>query len=247
MNFDMQAIGKTIARLRREKNMTQMHLADEMNVSFQAVSNWERGQSMPDLSKLPQLAELFHVTIDDLLGHHSAVVEKAAENRLDELQHCTVEEVAQAAPILQPRQVEALAEQLMEAGGTPDVTELLPFLSTKQVDELLRRSAAEGKNLHPYLPFASVDAVDEVARALTAQGESISELLPFMSSSAVEAVARAYEEREESISELAPFLRSEALNGIVWERLRRGRRINDLLPFVDQGMLQQLFQTAMKK
>lgn len=44
-NFDMRRIGQTIARMRRERNMTQMQLADEMGVSFQAVSNWERGVS----------------------------------------------------------------------------------------------------------------------------------------------------------------------------------------------------------
>ncbi len=45
ISFDMRRIGATIAQMRREKNMTQMQLADEMGVSFQAVSNWERGVS----------------------------------------------------------------------------------------------------------------------------------------------------------------------------------------------------------
>jgi len=45
LNFDMHRIGQTIARLRREHNMTQMALADAMGVSFQAVSNWEGGDS----------------------------------------------------------------------------------------------------------------------------------------------------------------------------------------------------------
>ena len=44
-NFDMHRIGQTITSLRREHNMTQMQLADEMGVSFQAVSKWERGVS----------------------------------------------------------------------------------------------------------------------------------------------------------------------------------------------------------
>ena len=43
--FDMHRIGQTIACLRRDHNMTQMAMADEMGVSFQAVSNWERGDS----------------------------------------------------------------------------------------------------------------------------------------------------------------------------------------------------------
>ena len=84
-NFDMARIGQTIARLRREHNITQMALADAMGVSFQAVSNWERGQSMPDISKLPELAELFGTTIDDLLGRHSPLIERAAEGKLEEL------------------------------------------------------------------------------------------------------------------------------------------------------------------
>ncbi len=41
--FDMRSIGKEIAKLRKEKNMTQVELADQLNISYQAVSNWERG------------------------------------------------------------------------------------------------------------------------------------------------------------------------------------------------------------
>ena len=50
--FDMRKIGKRRAELRKSKNITQMALADMMGISFQAVSNWERGESMPDISKL---------------------------------------------------------------------------------------------------------------------------------------------------------------------------------------------------
>ena len=47
----------------------QLELADKLSISFQAVSNWERGNSMPDISKLPELAEIFGVTIDAIIGH----------------------------------------------------------------------------------------------------------------------------------------------------------------------------------
>ena len=65
--FNMENVGRNIAELRRRCNMTQMELADKMGISFQAVSNWERGNSMPDISKLPELAEVFDVTIDYLV------------------------------------------------------------------------------------------------------------------------------------------------------------------------------------
>ena len=57
--FNMKQVGRKIVALRKAQNMTQTELADKMNVSFQAVSNWERGNSMPDLSKLPQLDALW--------------------------------------------------------------------------------------------------------------------------------------------------------------------------------------------
>ena len=66
--FDTRKVGKKIAELRKAQNMTQMELADAMGVSYQAVSNWERGNSMPDISKLPELVEIFDCSIDELLS-----------------------------------------------------------------------------------------------------------------------------------------------------------------------------------
>lgn len=43
--FNIVNVGRKISQLRKNKNMTQMELADRMNVSFQAVSNWENGGS----------------------------------------------------------------------------------------------------------------------------------------------------------------------------------------------------------
>ena len=43
--FIMNSVGAKISELRKKRNMTQMELADKMNISFQAVSNWERGVS----------------------------------------------------------------------------------------------------------------------------------------------------------------------------------------------------------
>ena len=60
--FDMKQIGKKITDLRKANNMTQMELADKLGISFQAVSNWERGNTMPDISKLPELAEIFQIS-----------------------------------------------------------------------------------------------------------------------------------------------------------------------------------------
>ena len=61
-------LGLTISKLRKEKGMTQEELAEKVNVSAQAVSKWENDISMPDISVLPVLAEIFDISIDELLG-----------------------------------------------------------------------------------------------------------------------------------------------------------------------------------
>lgn len=60
-------IGKRIAALRHEKELKQDELAEMLNVSPQAVSKWENNQTCPDISLLPRLAEIFGVTMDELL------------------------------------------------------------------------------------------------------------------------------------------------------------------------------------
>ncbi len=59
-------IGKKIKNLRLEKNVKQEELAEYLGVSFQAVSKWETGASVPDIALLPNLAVFFGITIDEL-------------------------------------------------------------------------------------------------------------------------------------------------------------------------------------
>lgn len=66
-----QTLGSRIAELRRKKNMTQEELAAELGVTPQAVSKWENDLSCPDIALLPQLARLFDVTTDELLGNQN--------------------------------------------------------------------------------------------------------------------------------------------------------------------------------
>lgn len=66
-----QTLGSRIAELRRKKNMTQEDLANALGVTPQAVSKWENDLSCPDITLLPQLARLFGVTTDELLGNQS--------------------------------------------------------------------------------------------------------------------------------------------------------------------------------
>ena len=64
---DMAQIGRNIRELREKKGLTQRALADSVLVSFQAISAWERGLSIPDLENAIRIAEFFGVSIDALL------------------------------------------------------------------------------------------------------------------------------------------------------------------------------------
>ena len=61
-------IGKRISALRREKELKQDDLAQQLEVSPQAVSKWENDQTCPDISLLPKLAQTLGVTVDELLS-----------------------------------------------------------------------------------------------------------------------------------------------------------------------------------
>lgn len=85
-------IGANIASYRKSFGMTQVGLAEKLNYSDKAISKWERGESAPDVQTLVQLAELFDVTVNDLLvdpnalpeavGAGQRVMEKAVEKTL---------------------------------------------------------------------------------------------------------------------------------------------------------------------
>lgn len=65
--LDKQALGSFLSQLRKEKGWTQKDLAEKLYVSDKAVSKWERGLSVPDVSLLMPLAELFGVSVTELL------------------------------------------------------------------------------------------------------------------------------------------------------------------------------------
>ncbi len=77
-----EIFGKNITRLRKMENMTQLELAEKLNYSDKAVSKWEQGNSLPDVRVLVQLADLFGVTVDDLIREHKEKTVVSKNTRL---------------------------------------------------------------------------------------------------------------------------------------------------------------------
>ena len=62
-----KTLGMMIASLRKEHGMTQLELAEKMGVTDKAVSKWERDLSCPDVNTIPKLAEVFGISVDELM------------------------------------------------------------------------------------------------------------------------------------------------------------------------------------
>ena len=71
--MEKQTLGQKIAELRKTKNMTQLELANKLNITDKAVSKWERDISCPDINTFPKLAEILGVSVDELLQANKAV------------------------------------------------------------------------------------------------------------------------------------------------------------------------------
>lgn len=65
--MNQMRIGKFIAECRKNKNLTQSEMAEQLGVTDRAVSNWENGKNMPDLSLFKPLCEILDITINELL------------------------------------------------------------------------------------------------------------------------------------------------------------------------------------
>ena len=66
-------LGKRIIANRKRLGLTQDQLAEKLGITAQAVSKWENDLSCPDISILPQLADIFGITTDELLGRETPV------------------------------------------------------------------------------------------------------------------------------------------------------------------------------
>ena len=83
-------LGENIAAYRKSLGLTQAGLAEKLNYSDKAISKWERAESVPDVLTLVQLAELFDVTVNDLLVDPNEILEQT-DNKMERAMSAAVE------------------------------------------------------------------------------------------------------------------------------------------------------------
>lgn len=161
--FSTQKFGGYLSRLRKERDMTQSELADKLNVTRQAISKYETGDSFPDVSVLVSIANIFQVPLDELIRSgeptvgEAAILSTAARNEPTALAR-DIEDIKGVAPLLNPSILEAASVGLAKRGiDITHIIELSQFLNDKTVITMLENAT-------------EVEASDEL----------VSRLIPFM-------------------------------------------------------------------
>ena len=94
-----QTFGQMISSLRKEKGMTQLELAEKMGVTDKAVSKWERDLSFPDVNSIPKLAEIFEISIDELMQTKNSTDKKTDNTEISEILDIALKGIALAMGI----------------------------------------------------------------------------------------------------------------------------------------------------
>ena len=165
--FNTHAFGLKLAQLRKNADMTQSDLAERLNVTRQAVSKYEIGDSFPDVTILVTMAEIFGVSVDELIGAGSptageaAILNSLAQGK--EPDTATPEDVASLAVWLKPSAVERLTVNLAKQGiNVSRLMDIAVYLSDEGTQRLLAETDCAGitpemlEHLLPFMDYASM-------------------------------------------------------------------------------------------
>ena len=166
--FDADLFCANLSTLRRNADMTQSELADKLNLTRQAVSRYEKGDSFPDISILVKIAEIFNITIDELIGAgtptegESEMLKSAALGKEIKCSSCNIHELENIAPFLKPsvldRAVQGFAAQGIDISN---FASLFSYMSDSGLWKLLSTSdfnRIDEELLEKLMPFLNFSA-----------------------------------------------------------------------------------------
>lgn len=245
--FETVKVGRRIAQFRKKKNMTQFELADALGISFQAVSNWERGNSMPDISRLSELAELFDVSIDDILGKKNQVIIDAACGEDVKVEDYSKDELEEAASVMKPVEVEEIISS--SSKKLDQITLLLPFLDNDYIEELALKLYHQGQNVEELIPYMSDEAIEKIAEEAYNDGADIEPFFAFISEDMLGKLAMRALNDGKDVSNYLPFLDDDGIKKLAFAAFDRFgiAAVEDYLPFMDEDDVRELAEKILEK
>ena len=245
--FDTTMIGKRIKQARIDKNMTQMALADAMGVSYQAVSNWERGNSMPDISKLGDLCAALDITVNALLGLEETAP-NAVKKAMDK-EELTMEELAEVAPVMLPEDVKMRMEgnclHIDIGGGSVDVK-----IGDDSDAEPAEEATPEETDRKHGPRIVRVFTKKEKEKNKEAEAKKtkkldlsrIADMAPFLDQEYLDELVRSADLSDlDGIEEVAPFLKRETLDYLVEQAgMDDLETLSEIAPFLSRETVDKL-------
>jgi len=173
--FEMKKFGAYLSRLRKERDLTQSMIADKLNVTRQAVSNWERGDSFPDISLLIEISKIFNISVDKIVngeGEESEIISHVAKGKPDEVAEqikkgkISIESVINTAPLLKASTLEVISEGMSELGiDIENIVKLAEYIDQMTLSRVMGRASFNNINeevLERLIPFMDKKAVGEL-------------------------------------------------------------------------------------
>lgn len=220
--FDTNKVAANIKAARTKMNMTQLNLADEMGVSYQAVSNWERGNSMPDISKLPELCKILDISFEELVGERNEKTKIAEKLIQDENAEVTLEEMAQIGELVKPDKMEQKVNEAIEKEehiSFSTLVSLAPFMDRETLGKIAEENAdVDLRKLCALAPFLTCETLDHIVEK-SMQNESVEmnhivALAPFLSRETIQKVAEYFSAHGQAkkLMALAPFMNTKMIS-----------------------------------
>ncbi|MBE5818607.1 MAG: helix-turn-helix transcriptional regulator [Clostridiales bacterium] len=144
--FDTVKFGKAISTLRKNADMTQNEVADRLNLTRQAVSKYERGESFPDISVLVMMSDLYGITLDKLIGYGGATngeseILKSVANGDQNVVADNIVDIVNLAPLLKPSVLTKLSTGFESKGiDISNVIALAEYLNDDSVVRLIENA-----------------------------------------------------------------------------------------------------------
>lgn len=198
-------ISFNLKKYRKEKKMTQQEMAQALFVTPQAVSKWERGDSLPDISLVPQIARLFQISISDLWAEEAELVVSPIET-LNQMSHGLIEDEIVSQVILELDSVTQISELTMSF----DFFMLLTDRQKEQVVSAIIESSYSDGMIEDFYYYLSSKQKEKMVMELLENQRylALESIIPMMSrlirTKVLEGTIR--DQARDFLEELFPFL-----------------------------------------
>lgn len=189
--FDTKKFGAYVARKRKNADMTQSELAETLNLTRQAISKYETGDSFPDISILIKIAQIFNITLDELIhsGNPTKGEMKILKNFSDGEDENLVDihDIVNLAPLIKPSILGAFSEKLNQNGiDISHIVSLFQYLNDDDVLQLINSIDYNTLNeelLEKLIPFLDITSKEMILKKII-EGENnwhlLKTILPYI-------------------------------------------------------------------